>query len=182
MATLYDKITPEISAFIAKQQMFFVATAPSSGGSINMSPKGLDSFVVLGPNEVAWLDLMGSGVETLAHLKDDGRITMMFCGFTGAPNIVRLYGTGEAVRPGDPQFDELRAHFGDFNAVRSVVRVDVTRTSDSCGFGVPLMEFKGDRRALIAWGDKKTPDELAAYERKKLATSIDGLPGITDHA
>lgn len=180
MANQHADITPELHTFIEAQSMFFVATAPNGDGRINMSPKGLDSFRVLSPTSVCYLDLTGSGVETIAHLRENGRITFMFVSFTGGPNIVRLYGSGEVIRPDHADFDELRSLFGDFDAVRSVIRADITSTSDSCGYGVPLMTVTGDRRTLPAWAAKKTPDEIDAYHQNKTAHSIDGLPGMVD--
>lgn len=178
MATTHPEITDELRAFVEAQQMFFVGTAPSVGGHVNMSPKGLDTFVVLGPLEVAYLDLTGSGVETIAHLRENRRITFMFCAFTGSPNIVRFYGDGEVIRPGDPDFDELRGNFGEFGAVRSVIRARLDRVSDSCGYGIPLMEFKDDRRTLRAWAANKTPAEIDEYHQNRTPVSIDGLPGM----
>lgn len=177
MGNVHPEITDKLRSFIDEQHLFFVATAPGSGGHINLSPKGLDTFAVLGPLEVAYLDITGSGVETISHLRDNGRITLMFCAFKGKPDIVRLQGSGEAVMPDDERFDELRGHFGAFDGVRSVIRVDLDRVSDSCGYAVPLMEFKGDRRALTShWADT-TDAELAAYHRERNGVSIDGLPG-----
>ncbi|MCL4111948.1 UNVERIFIED_CONTAM: hypothetical protein GTU68_043058 [Idotea baltica] len=158
--------------------MFFVATAPSEGGHVNVSPKGIEPVVVLGPHEVAYIDRNGSGVETIAHLQDNGRITLMFCAFKGKPNIVRFAGTGEVIWPDDARFADLDARFPETPAVRSIIRVDVDRVSDSCGFGVPLMEFKGDRRALDGWAKDKTEQDLHDYQALKNAVSVDGLPGV----
>jgi hypothetical protein len=158
--------------------MFFVATAPSEGGHVNVSPKGLEPVVVTGPHEVLWLDRTGSGIETIAHLRDNGRITLMFCAFVGKPNIVRFGGTGEAVLTGDPRFEELSGHFESTPGVRSIIRVDVDRVSDSCGYGVPLMEFKGDRRTLPAWASKKSVEDIAEYHRDRNGHSIDGLAAL----
>lgn len=178
MSTEHPEITPELAQFIEDQHMFFVATSPSTGGHVNVSPKGLDSFAVLGPLEVAYLDLTGSGVETIAHLRDNGRITFMFCAFAGSPNIVRLYGLGEVIRPGDDDFDSLRAHFGDFDGVRSVIRARLDRVSDSCGYGIPIMEFKNQRRALTGHWAKKSPADVSEYHETRTPLSIDGLPGM----
>lgn len=178
MGNVHPEIDEDLKAFIEAQQMFFVATAPSEGGRVNMSPKGLDSFAVLGSREVAYVDLTGSGVETMAHLRQNGRITFMFCAFTGKPNIVRLYGQGTTVRPGEDGFDDLAANFGEFKGLRSIVHAQIDRVSDSCGYGVPLMTYTEDRRALLAWADKKTPEALADYQQLKNAQSIDGLRGV----
>lgn len=178
MGNLHDSIGDDLKEFAESQHMFFVATAPSEGGHVNVSPKGLEPVVVLGPHEVAYIDRTGSGIETVAHIQDNGRITLMFCAFKGKPNIVRFAGRGEVVWPTDPRFGELQSRFGDTPAVRSIIRVDVDRVSDSCGYGVPLMEFKGDRRALDGWAKDKTAADLSAYHATKNAVSIDGLPGV----
>jgi len=180
MANAHPEITAELQTFIEAQQMFFVGTAPSVGGHVNLSPKGLDTFRVIDPLRVAYLDLTGSGVETIAHLRDNGRITFMFCSFTGSPNIVRLYGAGTVHRPDDPGFDALRGLFGDFDAVRSVITADLDRVSDSCGYGIPLMQYSDDRRTLRAWAEKKTPAEIDEYHQTRTPHSIDGLPGMID--
>lgn len=178
MGNQHESITEDLKEFAESQPVFFVATAPASGGHVNVSPKGLEPVVVLGPHEVAYIERTGSGIETVAHLQDDGRITLMFCAFKGKPNIVRFAGTGEVVWPTDPRFGDLAERFPDTMAVRSIIRVDVDRVSDSCGFGVPLMEFKGDRRALDGWAKNKSEEYLAEYHALKNATSIDGLPGV----
>jgi hypothetical protein len=179
MSRVFDEITPELAEFIADQPLFFVATAPSgSDGRVNLSPKGLDTFRVLGPNEIAYLDLTGSGVETIAHLRDNGRITIMFCAFSGPANIVRLYGRGEAIPAHDPRAAEMLDRFPDLPGVRAVVRVAVDRVSTACGYAVPELEPVGDRSQLIAWATRKGADGLAAYRAEKNATSIDGLPGL----
>jgi hypothetical protein len=170
-------IDDSVRRFIAEQHVFFVATAPSVGGHVNLSPKGLDTFAVLGPSSVAWLDLTGSGVETIAHLRENGRITIMFCAFEGRPRIVRLSGPGEVVVPGEPSFDGLVGRFPPYPGVRSVIRVEVDRVADSCGFGVPLYRYEGERGELVAWAERKGPDGLVEYRREKNAASVDGLPG-----
>jgi hypothetical protein len=180
MARAFDEITPPIQQLIEAQHVFFVATAPSvADGHVNVSPKGLDTFAVLGPNEVAYLDLTGSGAETIAHLRDNGRITLMFCTFDGAPNIVRLYGRGEAIRVDEPRAADLAARFPQHVGARSVVRVDVERVSTSCGYAVPLMTYEADRTRLTEWAEGKGPEGLRGYRAEKNATSIDGLPALT---
>jgi hypothetical protein len=179
MGKVYEIIDARLQDFIAKQQVFFVATAPlAERGHINLSPKGLDSFRVLGPRRVAYLDLTGSGVETIAHLRENGRIVLMFCAFDGPPNIARLHGRGEAIEPGDPRFESLAAKFPSAPGVRSVIQVRVERASDSCGYGVPLFEYRRERSALGAWAEKKGPDGVRRYQEEKNAASIDGLPGL----
>lgn len=180
MATVHPEITDELREFVEAQQMFFVGTAPSVGGHVNMSPKGFDTFKILSPLEVCYLDLTGSGVETIAHLRDNGRITFMFMAFTGKPNIVRFYGDGEVIRPDHADYPELRANFGEYKAVRSVIRAKLDRVSDSCGYGVPLMEYKDDRRTLKAWADQRTPADIDEYHQVRTSVSIDGLPGMVD--
>ena len=178
MGTAYDTITDAMRDFVDHQHLFFVATAPNQGGRVNLSPKGLDSFRVLGPNRVAYLDLTGSGAETIAHVRENGRITFMFCAFEGKPNIVRFYGTGRVVRPRDTEFDELVALFPPREAVRSVIVADIDRTSNSCGFAVPLMDYVDDRTTLSTWAGNKTDDDIAAYWTEKNSRSIDGLPAV----
>jgi hypothetical protein len=159
--------------------MFFVATAPSGAEEhINLSPKGLDTFRILDGQTVAYLDLTGSGIETVAHLRDNGRITIMFCAFDGSPNILRLYGRGEAIQPGDGDFDRLCALFPRFESVRTVIRVRLTRIADSCGYGLPQYRFEGERSQLTDWASRKGPDGLQRYRAEKNRASIDGLPGL----
>jgi hypothetical protein len=179
MGRVLDAITDELAAFIAAQSVFFVATAPADGGHVNLSPKGLDTFTVLDPSTVAYLDLTGSGVETIAHLRENGRITIMFCAFDGKPNIVRLYGHGEVLPTGEPETDALLPHFGDYPGARSVIRVRVDRVSTSCGYGVPLLRYEGERDQLTAFADRRGPEGLVEYRGEKNAVSIDGLPGLS---
>jgi hypothetical protein len=182
MAKVYDQIDGRLRDFILAQPLFFVATAPSDpSGRVNVSPKGLaGTFAVLEPRRVAYLEYTGSGIETIGHLRDSGRITIMFCAFAGPPNIVRLHGRGEAVRPDDTRFRELRATFaaGRDHGVRSVIVVDVERVSDSCGFSVPYLDYVGDRTLLDQWADNRSPEDLAAYRATRNAETIDGLPGL----
>jgi hypothetical protein len=182
MGKVYERIDGRLRAFIEEQPLFFTGTAPSgSGGHVNISPKGLaGTFAILDERTVAYLDYTGSGVETIAHLRDNGRIVLMFCAFTGPPNIVRLHGTGEPVPPDDPRFGALVASFGDPErlGLRAVIVVDVQRISDSCGYGVPLMEFRDDRPTLRQWAESRGPEKLVAYRAEKNATSLDGLPGL----
>lgn len=181
MGRAFETITDPIRTFIEKQHLFFVATAPSGDdGRVNLSPKGYDSLRVLGPNRVAYLDLTGSGAETIAHVRDNGRITFMFCAFEGKPNIIRLYGTGRVVLPGDDEFAALQDLFTADGAARSVIVADIDRTSTSCGFAVPFMEYTGERDALAKYAEKWTDDELEAYHAEKNAVSIDGLPALSD--
>lgn len=179
MSTQHSELDADLRAFLERQHMFFVATAPSGPqGHVNLSPKGLDLFRVLGPREVAYLDCVGSGAETIAHVRQNGRITLMFCAFDGHPNIVRLYGAGEVVEPQDPSFGPLAARFGPVAGARAVIRVRVQRIADSCGFGVPVFEYRGQRPQLIAWAGRKGEPALRDYQRQKNSTSIDGLPAL----
>ena len=178
MARVLDAITDELVAFIGAQRVFFVATAPTDGGHVNVSPKGLDTFAVLDANTVAYLDLTGSGVETVAHLRENGRITIMFCAFDGKPNIVRLYGRGEVLSLGEPEADALLPRFGEYPGARSVIRVQVDRVSTSCGYGVPLLSYEGERDQLLQFAERRGPDGLVEYREEKNAVSIDGLPGL----
>jgi hypothetical protein len=181
MGKVYESIDGRLRDFILRQPVFFVATAPSEG-HVNVSPKGMKgSLAVVGEHRVAYLDYTGSGVETIAHLRENGRITLMFCAFDGPPTIVRLHGKGEAVRPGDPRFAQLRAEFAETmvdHGLRSVIVVEVERISDSCGFAVPLLEYTGERTLLTEWGARKSDDDLVAYRTQRNAVSIDGLVGL----
>ena len=179
MGKLYDEIDETLRGFLEAQRMFFVATAPlDAAGHVNLSPKGLDSFRVLGPTTVAYLDLTGSGVETVAHVRENGRLTIMFCAFEGRPRILRLAGQGRVVEPGDPEWPALSKHFPPLPGARAVIVLDVDRIADSCGFGVPRFEFVGDRTQLPEWVEKKDAAGLREYRARKNRTSIDGLPGL----
>jgi hypothetical protein len=174
-ATIDDKA----KEFLAAQRVFFVATAPRGDeGHVNLSPKGLDTLRVLSPTRIAYLDLVGSGAETIAHLRENGRITLMFCAFEGSPNILRIYGRGRAVESGDADWSELAAGFPAEPGARSIVVVDVERVMDSCGFGVPRYRYEGDRPVLREWAEKKGDEALREYERNNNAASLDGLPAL----
>ncbi|MCF8449814.1 MAG: pyridoxamine 5'-phosphate oxidase family protein [Taibaiella sp.] len=177
MGKFSDSILPAHSKFIAKQKMFFVASAPLSGdGHINLSPKGLDSFRVLSPNRVAYLDVIGSGNETSAHLLENGRITIMFCAFDGPPNILRLYGRGYTVLPGDERWSELSSLFGAIPATRQIIVADVFKVQTSCGYSVPLYDYAGERDHATKWAESKGEEGLEKYKIDKNLKSIDGLP------
>jgi predicted pyridoxine 5'-phosphate oxidase superfamily flavin-nucleotide-binding protein len=179
MGKIFDAIDDELRAFIEAQKVFFVATAPlSADGHVNLSPKGLDTFRILGPHEVAYLDLTGSGIETLAHLRENGRAVFMFCAFEGRPRILRLHGRGEALEPGDARYAALRAHFPEIPGERAVIRVDVQRIADSCGWGVPLYTFERQRTQLVRFAEQLGPEKIAAEKAKYNAESLDGLPGV----
>ncbi|MBD5785271.1 pyridoxamine 5'-phosphate oxidase family protein [Cellulosimicrobium terreum] len=182
MATLHDQITDRLAAFALAQPVFFVGTAPlAADGHVNVSPKGMaGTFVVLDPHHVAYLDYTGSGAETAAHLRENGRVVVMFCAFDGPPNIVRFHGTGRYVEAGTAEFAALRPSFTKEHETgqRGIVVVDVTRVSDSCGFSVPRMDLVEDRDLLDRWAARKTPEQLDDYRRTRNATSIDALPAI----
>jgi hypothetical protein len=179
MGKVHDALDDDLTGFIAAQRVFFVATAPSGdGGHVNLSPKGYDTFRVIDPATVAYLDLTGSGVETIAHLRQNGRITFLFCAFEGPPRLVRLYGAGSVVVPGDPDFAELAARFPEHRSTRAVIRVRLDRVSTSCGYSVPLMAFERERDTLTRWAERKSPDELVEYRAQKNARSIDGITGL----
>jgi len=176
---VYPAIDDPIRAFITAQPVFFVASAPlDAGGHVNVSPKGLDTLRILAPTTVAYLDLTGSGIETVSHLKENGRIVLMFCAFQGPPKILRLHGQGRVVEPADPEFAPLAVHFPKNEGARTIVVIEVSRISDSCGFGVPLMEFKRDRDQLSAWAQKLGSDGLKTYRERKNCESIDGRPAL----
>lgn len=179
MGRVYSEISEELVSWIEAQPMFFVATAvPESDTHVNLSPRGLDTFRVLDPSRVAWLDLTGSGVETIAHLKAGGRITLMFCAFEGSPQILRLYGHGRVHEPGDVDFDGLRTLFPEIPGERAIVDVAVHRVATSCGYGVPRMELSEPREELLVSAESKGPEKMARYRDRRNAQSIDGLPGM----
>lgn len=179
MGKIYERIDEQLQAYIDAQQMFFVATAPlSKEGRVNLSPRGLDSFRVLDERTVAFVDLTGSGAETIAHLKENGRITIMFCAFAGAPKIVRLQGTGQVIAVGDEGFDALQERLPRIPGVRAIIKIDCQRISDSCGFGVPEYEYLGERTQLTDWAERKGPEVVLEYQRENNRVSIDGLPGL----
>lgn len=177
---LHEGIDARLRSFIEAQPLFFVATAPlAADGHVNVSPKGLaGTFAVLDEHRVAYLDLTGSGAETVAHLRENGRVTVMFCAFEGPPNIVRLHGRGRHVPLGTAEFDEHRPLFAEHPGARGIVLVDVERVSDSCGYAVPLMSHDGDRDLLTRWAGNRGEEGLATYRATKNATSIDDLPAL----
>lgn len=180
MGKEYAELDAKLSDWIKGQQMFFVATAPRSDeGWVNLSPKGLDgTFQILDSQTVAYLDFTGSGVETIAHLKENGRITVLFCAFNGAPNLLRLYGKGEPIEPHHPEFSALLGKFPTYPDVRSIIKIQVERIADSCGFGVPFYEYQGQRDTLIKYAEEKGPQGMEIYRRENNVKSLDGLPGL----
>lgn len=186
MGKLYERLDEGVRAFLDAQHVFFVATAPlSADGHVNLSPKGLaGSFAVLDDHRVAYLDLGGSGAETVAHLRENGRVTLMWCAFDGPPRILRIHGRGTPVFRDDPRWAELMPHFSAEmqrrTDLRAVVTVEAQRISDTCGFAVPFMEHKGDRPLHTQRFARETPESFAEYcERKEhVGVSLDGLPGL----
>ena len=179
MGKVLTEIDDELAEWISRQPMFFVATAPAAlDGHINCSPKGGDCLRVISPTQVAYLDYTGSGVETIAHVRENGRITVMFCAFDSKPLILRLYGQGEVVAIGDPDFDRLAAQFPVNAGARAVIKVNVERVSTACGFAVPLMDFRENRNTVDKWAESKGPDGLDEYRKLKNCKSIDGIPAL----
>ena len=175
MAKQYDHINKRIQKFIGAQKIFFVATATDSS-RINLSPKGMDSFRVLNEKKVLWLNLTGSGNETAAHLGADGRITIMFCAFEGAPMILRLYGKGAVIQPNDDNWPETIAHFPKLAGTRQVISIDIEMVQTSCGMSIPYFDFKEERLQLDDWAKSKGEEGIKDYWKEKNETSIDGIP------
>ena len=179
MAKEYTEIDARIQRWIDQQKMFFVSTAPlSSDGLVNCSPKGLHSFCTLSPTRIAYVDVGGSGIETVAHIKENARIVVMMCAFSGPPMIYRFYGKGSVVEPHEDNFDDLLANFPPQPAARNIVIIDIERIIDSCGYGVPLYEFKKHRDSMQNYYASKTPEEIAT-SRARNHKSLEGLPGLT---
>lgn len=180
MGKLHEGIDERLRAWLLAQPVFFVATAPlAADGHVNLSPRGVrDTFAVVDERTVAWLDLTGSGAETIAHLRENGRVVVMFCAFDGSPDVVRLHGRGRPVFPGAAGWAELSALFPAWRSARGVIVVDVERVSSSCGFGVPLMEYAGDRTLMREWADRRSDEQIAEYQNRRNAVSIDGLPAL----
>jgi hypothetical protein len=191
MGKVYAELDERLRQFIVRQSVFFVATAPcltadGEGGHVNVSPKGYrDTFAILGPRRVAYLDLTGSGAETIAHVRQNGQVTIMFCSFDRQAKILRLYGNGRIVLPGAPEWDELAANFpatgygSNAASQRAIIVVDLNRIADSCGYAVPIMELVDERDVLVRHDQRKTPAELSAYRAEKNIVSIDGLPALS---
>jgi len=175
MGEKYTHISEAQISFIERQHIFFVATAMEDG-RVNLSPKGMDSLRVLGPNRVAWLNVTGSGNETAAHTQQNDRMTIMFCAFNGPPMILRLYGHARMELPHDEQWQELTALFAPLPGARQIFEIDVDLVHTSCGFGVPFFEFVGDRLQLNAWAERKGESGIRSYWQEKNVISLDGMP------
>jgi hypothetical protein len=179
MGKQFEEITPEVREWVAQQRVFFVATAPlSPDGLINCSPKGMDAFRILGPKEVGYLDLTGSGIETAAHIAENRRIVFMFCAFADPPKIMRFHGFGAYHLPGSAGFEEVVGLFSELPGTRGIVRASLTRISESCGFAVPRYEFVEERDTLARWAQSKGEKGLEQYRKRRNGQSIDGLPAL----
>ena len=179
MGKLYDRLDDNLIDWIDQQQMFFVATAPlSASGSVNCSPKGGDTLRILDAHTVAYQDYTGSGAETIAHLRENGRIVLMFCAFEGPPKILRLHGRGDVLTPDDAAFADIARSFPAHVGTRAIIRITVERIADACGYAVPLYDFRAPRDVLDKYSENKGPEGLRAYRREKNALSIDGLPAL----
>lgn len=177
MGQLFSELRPEHEVFIKKQRMYFVATAPiDSDGHVNLSPKGYDSFRIVSPTEVAYLDLTGSGNETSAHLQENGRITIMFCAFEGPPLIMRLYGKGSVILPDTPRWDELVGDFPALPGARQIITVSIQEVKTSCGWAIPFYSYSKERETLQKWTLAKNEQELLDYQIEYNVRSMDGLP------
>lgn len=177
MGKFYDAMTDHHREFIRKQHIFFVASAPlSAEGHVNVSPKGMDSFRILGESKVGYMDVVSSGNETSAHMHENGRVTIMFCSFEGSPNILRLYGKGYTVLPGTAEWDELSPQFNLIPSTRQLIVADIHKVQTSCGFGVPLYDYQGERDQHFKWAAEKGEDGMKTYRAENNYTSLDGLP------
>ncbi|TAH19330.1 MAG: pyridoxamine 5'-phosphate oxidase family protein [Cytophagales bacterium] len=177
MGKFHESIKPAHQEFIEKQHIFFVSTAPlNPEGHINLSPKGLDCFKILSETEVAYMDLISSGNETSAHTLENGRITIMFCSFEGSPNILRLYGKGFTVLPSSEKWATYAPHFKIYPSTRQIIVAKIDLVQTSCGFGVPLFDYVGERDIHFEWAEKKGEEGLKEYIKEKNLISLDGLP------
>ena len=180
MGQEHNAITADLREWIARQKVFFVSSAPlAREGLVNCSPKGIDTFRVLGPLTVAYLDLTGSGVETIAHLRENGRITIMMCAFDGGPKVLRLYGKGVVFEKGSPEYAEYLTHFEEYLGARAIILIDLHRIIDSCGYSIPLYDYVSERDILAKWSEKKGEAGVHTYNQANNLTSLDGLPGLT---
>lgn len=179
MGKVFEGIDEALRTWIEAQPMWFVATAPlASDGHLNVSPRGHDSFSVLSAHRVGWVDYAGSGIETIAHLRDNARIVLMWCSYGPRPRIVRIHGRGSVAMPGEPAYDEVVFRHPAHPSTRAVVTVQVERVSDSCGWGVPVMDLVGERSLLRQDAEKRGVEGLATYRAQRNAVSLDGLPGL----
>ena len=175
MAKFYASLTKRLQKFIKEQKIFFVATAPIEG-RINLSPKGMDSIRIINKNKIVWLNVTGSGNETEAHLLENNRITLMFCSFEGAPNILRLYGKGKAIHPKDAEWNDLISLFPEIPGARQIFEISIESAQTSCGMSIPFYEYVGEREQLNDWAKDKGKEGIEAYWKEKNTVSIDGKP------
>ncbi len=179
MGKAYQEIDERIRRWVGQQKVFFVATAPrADDGLINCSPKGMDALRVVDERTLVYGDIGGSGIETVAHIRENGRVVIMLCAFDGPPKIFRFYGQGRVLEPGDDGFAALAEQFAHLPTIRNLVVVDVELIRDSCGYGVPFYDYRGERDSLTNWVQAKSQQELADYRREKNAQSLDGLSGL----
>jgi len=176
MSELFEALDERLTEFIENQKVYFVATAPSDGEHINLSPKGLDSLKVVNPTQVAWLNLTGSGNESAAHVLENGRMTLMFCSFEKQPLILRLYGTARVIHPRDKQWSDFYPMFTPSVSARQIFVLDISRVQTSCGFAVPFFDFAGERDTLTKWAESRSESDIEEYWEKKNQTSLDGMP------
>ena len=180
MGKLYEELNNDLIGFIEAQKLFFVGAAPLSGeGHVNVSPKGMDSFVVIDNKTVAYLDVTGSGVETISHIKENGRLVIMFCAFEGKPLILRLHGKASVIESRDKAFADLRTHFAELPGVRSIIKLEITRIADSCGWNVPLYQHEGSRDYYQNYAEKLGPEGMRKGQLASNMLSIDELPGLS---
>lgn len=175
MGKQYSELPGNLAGFITRQKMFFVGTA-AADGRVNVSPKGMDTLRIITPKRVVWLNLTGSGNETAAHLREQSRITLMFCAFEGDPLILRLYGQARALHPRDPEWNTLLPLFANFKGSRQLVDVAIDLVQTSCGMGVPFLDFKSERDQLENWAEKKGAEGVRQYWEEKNQLSLDGKP------
>ena len=179
MAKVYEELDERLQDFIRKQKMFFVASAPLSGdGLVNVSPKGLNESCILDEKTVAYLDLLGSGVESVAHIKENGRFVIMFCWFDSTPKILRLHGRGQVIEQSDPEWNDLASHFEITKAARAIIKLSIERVADSCGWGVPMYDFKGHRAQYDDYMAQTDDDGLRQLQENHCLKSLDGLPAL----
>jgi hypothetical protein len=179
MGRVLEELDERCIAFMRAQHVFFVASAPrDAAGLVNLSPKGILGLEVIDPRTVAYLDFVGSGIETVAHLRENGRIVFMFCAFEGPPLILRLHGRGDVIEPGDAEWDALAARFPEHGNARAIIRARIERISESCGYGVPLLRYEGERSQLFEWAERKGAEGIERYKAEKNRKSLDGLPGL----
>ena len=180
MAKIYEELDDRLCQFIMNQKMCFVGSAPLAGnGLVNISPKGMDGLRILDSKTVAYLDLTGSGIESVAHVKENGRFVIMFCSFDTSPMILRLHGRAEVIERANEEWQQIRPLFAESRMARAIIKVSVSRISDSCGWGVPLYDYVGEREQFPRVAEQRSPEDIRASQLRNNMTSIDGLPGLS---